>query len=97
MVKMFKGSLNLPWFGWAVFALVVAVIYSFVWPRRAATMATGFRFFVIRWGHAVTWLLLAINFVLRGISPSLNGLANLVALAGGISYFFFMIVSFVVK
>ncbi len=54
-------------------------------------------FFNIRWGHALTWLLLALNFILRGISPSLNGAASLIALAGGVMYFLFMVMSFVVK
>ena len=94
---MIKGFLNLPWYAWAAVALLVAVVYSFVWPQTAVAVTDGFRFFVIRWGHALTWLLLAINFVLRGISPSLNGAANVVALAAGIIYFLFMLMSFVVK
>jgi len=77
--------------------LLIAVVYSFVWPHKAALGASGFRFFILRWGHALTWLLLAVNFVLRGISPSLTGYANLIALAGGISYFLFMMMTFVVK
>jgi hypothetical protein len=59
--------------------------------------ATDFRFFIIRWGHMLTWILLAINFLLRGISPSLEGTANLVALAGGIVYILFVVTTFVVK
>ena len=95
--QMIKGFLNLPWFTWAVIALIIAVVYSFVWPQKAAQLATGLRFFVIRWGHALVWLLLAIYFVLRGISPSMNGFANLIALAGGVLYLVFMLMSFVVK
>lgn len=94
---MIKGFLNLPWFVWACFALIIAIIYTIVWPHKVGTAATGIRFFFIRWGHALTWVLLAINFLMRGISVSLNGYANLVALAGGISYLLFMIMSFVVK
>jgi hypothetical protein len=94
---MIKGFLNLPWFLWAALALIVAVIYSFVWPRKAVTVTTGFRFFILRWGHALTWILLAVNFVLRGIDPSLNGAANWVALAGGVMYLLFMVMTFVVK
>lgn len=94
---MIKGFLNLPWFAWAALALVVAVVYSFVWPQKALTSGSDFRFFIIRWGHALTWLLLAINFVLRGISPSLNGAANLIALAGAGMYILFIAMSFVVK
>jgi hypothetical protein len=94
---MTKGFLNLAWFLWAALALVVAVIYSFVWPHKAVTVMTGFRFLVVRWGHALVWILLAINFLLRGLSPSLNGVANLVALAGGLMYASFMVMTFVVK
>ena len=94
---MIKGFLNLPWFLWAALALIVAVIYSFVWPNRNVTLTSGFRFFILRWGHALTWLLIAINFLLRGISPSLNGAANLIALAGGLIYILFLAIVFVVK
>lgn len=94
---MIKGFLNLPWFLWAAIALVIAVVYSFIWPHRAAAAASGFSLFIIRWGHAVTWILLAINFVLRGISPSWNGTANLIALLGGLVYALFIILAFAVK
>lgn len=94
---MLKGFLNLPWFLWAALAIVVAVVYSFIWPHKAAEAFTGFRFFIIRWGHSLAWLLISINFILRGLSPSLNGMANLIALTGGMVYFLFMAMSFVVK
>jgi len=94
---MIKGFLNLPWFVWAGLALVVAVAYFFVWPQQAAIAATGFRFFILRWGHALTWVLLAINFLLRGLSPSLNGVANILALAGGLMYALFIVLAFVVR
>jgi len=94
---MIKGFLNLPWFLWAALALIIAVIYSFVWPHKAVEAATGFRFFILRWGHALTWVLLAINFALRGINPNLNGVANIIALLGGLMYALFMIMTFVVK
>lgn len=94
---MIRGFLGLPWFVWAVLALLVALIYTFVWPHKVVNEAAGLRFLIIRWGHTLTWLLLAINFILRGISPSLNGAANLVAAAGGIVYFLFMFMSFVMR
>jgi hypothetical protein len=94
---MFKGFLNLPWFLWAGIALVIGVIYSFVWPHKAVSEPTGFRFFILRWGHALTWILLAINFLLRGIDPSLNGLASFCAVGGGLMYLLFTVMTFVVK
>ena len=94
---MIKGFFNLPWFAWAGLALVIAIVYSFLGIPKEALTATGFRFFILRWGHALVWVLLTINFVLRGISPNLNGIANLVAGAGGILYLVFMMMAFVVK
>ena len=94
---MIRGFLNLPWFVWAGLALVIAVSYAFVWPQKAAIAATGFRFFMLRWGHTLTWILLSINFLLRGLSPSLNGVANIVALIGGLMYVLFMVMAFVVR
>jgi hypothetical protein len=94
---MIKGFLNLPWFLWAALALIVAVIYSFGWPHKAVAATAGFRFLVLRWGHALTWILLTINFLLRGLSPSLNGVANIVALAGGLMYPLFIVMTFMVN
>lgn len=94
---MIKGFLNLPWFVWAGLALLLAVVWVYVGPHTKMTAVPGFRFFIIRWGHALTWLLLAVNFLLRGLSPSLDGVANVVALAGGAVYLWFMAMTFMVK
>ena len=94
---MITGFFDIPWFVWAAVALLIAVIYTFVWPRKAASASTGLRFFVLRWGHALTWILLAINFLLRGVSPNLNGVATLFALAGGTMYLLFIAMTSVVK
>jgi hypothetical protein len=94
---MIKGFLNLPWFAWAVIALLIAVLYSFVWPKDRMADPTGFRFLILRWGHALTWLLLTINFVLRGMDPKYNVAANLIAAVGGLFYLLFMAMTFVAK
>jgi hypothetical protein len=94
---MIRGFLNLPWFVWAGLALLVAVVYAYVWPQKAAIAASGFRFFILRWGHALTWILLATNFLLRGNSSSWNDAANLLALAGGVFYALFLYITFVMK
>jgi hypothetical protein len=94
---MIKGFLNLPWFVWAALTLIIALIYSFVWPKDRITDLAGFRFLVLRWGHALTWLLISINFILRGLDPKLGGIANLIAASGGLIYLSFIVMSFVVK
>lgn len=94
---MIKGFLNLPYFAWTAIALVIAVFFVYIWPRKAVTLNTGIRYFIIRWGHGLTWLLLAISFYLRGIGPELNGGSSFFALAGGVMYPLFMVMTFVVK
>lgn len=59
---MVKGLLNFPWFALSALAFVVAIIYSFIWPNDPIRNLTGFRFLVLRWAHAMTWFLLAVNF-----------------------------------
>lgn len=94
---MVKGFLNLPWFVWAALALVIAVLYSFLWPKDRIADLTGFRFLVLRWGHALTWLLISINFILRGLDSRFDGIANLLAALGGLIYLLFIGMSFVMK
>lgn len=94
---MIKGFLNLPWFVWAALAFVVALIYTFVWPEKAVRVATGFRFFVLCWGHALVWVLIAIGFVMGGMSPSLIRVANSIALTAGVLYVLFLMTAFVLK
>lgn len=94
---MIKGFLNIPYFAWTAIALVIAVIFVYIWPHKAVTATTGFRYFVIRWGHALTWLLLAISFLLRGVGPELNGGASFFAFAGGLVYLLFMLMTFMMK
>jgi hypothetical protein len=94
---LIKGFLNVPWFFWALLALGLSIVWVFVGPHTRMPDEPGFRFLVIRWGHALTWLLLAVSFLLRGISPGLAGAANLIAVAGGLVYALFIVMTFVAK
>ena len=94
---MIKSFINLPYFAWTALALVVAVIFVYIGPHNKLMVTPGLRYLVIRWGHALTWVLLAISFFLRGVSPSLNGVANLIAASGGLVYLLFMAMTFVIK
>lgn len=94
---MSAGFFGLPWLGWAGISLAVAVLYWFVWPKNKITETSGLRYFVLRYGHALVWGLIMVNFVLRAISPALSGIADMIALAGGLLYLLFMTMTFVVK
>lgn len=94
---MIQGFLNIPYFVWSVLALILAVVWVYVGPHTRMTVTPGLRYFIIRWGHALTWLLLAVSFFLRGLSASLNGIANIIALMGGLVYLLFLALTFVAK
>lgn len=87
------------YFAWAAVALILAGIFVYVWPHKAVTVTTGFRYFVIRWGHSLTRLLLAVSFSqsVRGPGPELNGGASFLALAGGLIYLLFIVTAFIIK
>jgi hypothetical protein len=97
MITGNPGFLGLPWFLWAALALALAVLWVFVGPHTKLTPTPTFRYFIVRWGHALTWLLLAASFALRGVSPVLDGPASLLAGAGGVMYGLFMVVTFILK
>lgn len=96
---MIKGFLKIPYFAWTVLALIIAGIFVCIWPYKAVIATTGFRYLIIRWGHALTWLLLAVSFSrsVRGIGPNLNGGASFFAMAGGAIYLLFLVMTYVVK
>ena len=94
---MIKGFLNIPYFIWTALALGIAGIFVHVYPHKAVTVTTGFRYFVVRWGHALTWILLAVSFFLRGFGPELNGGSSFFALTGGVIYLLFMVMTFIIR
>lgn len=96
---MINGLLNIPYFAWMALALILAIVWVYVGPHTKMPMTLGLRYLIIRWGHALTWLLLALSFSrsVRGLSPSLNGVANVVALMAGLVYLLFIVTTFVIK
>ena len=74
-------------------ALVVAAVFVFVVPSAdQVNAASGFQFVVLRWFHSLCWVLIALNFFVRGMDGTrFNGAANLLAASGGIAYAVYMI------
>ena len=46
---------------WGVICLALAILWIVVWPSDKAVAEDGLRFFILRWFHALTWLLLALS------------------------------------
>src|SRR6266487_2536539 len=72
--------------------LALTVVWMFVWPRDRATHSAVIRYFILRWFHALTWLLLALAAFIGGydVLGGIN-LAKPIALLSLIVYLIFMI------
>lgn len=92
---MIKGFLNLPWWFWGVCALVLSVIWVFVWPQEKVLEPGSIRYIAVRWGHSVVWLLMAASFFMRQFLPNWTATADLLAIAGGLVYGAFLVASYV--
>jgi hypothetical protein len=84
--------LGLPPWLWGLLCLGLTAVWVVVYPRPLAARLSGWRFIVIRWFHALTWLLLAVAAFLAAFNP-LGGaaLAQPVALASLGVYVVFML------
>ena len=87
--------LGIPWFVWGLLALVVAVIFTVIWPSGKVSGAnnTGsLQYVILRWFHGLVWLLLAVSFFVRsGNNSASSGTANILALAALGVYIVFMV------
>lgn len=79
---------TIPWWVWGLGALVVAAVFAFVWPHSPATAELpAIQQVVLRWGHSVVWVLLALFCFLRGWGV---GWANIPAVLAGLIYAVFV-------
>jgi len=84
--------LGLPLWFWGLICLGLTLVWVVVYPRTLAARLTAWRFIVVRWFHALTWLLLAVAAFLAAFDP-LGGaaLAQPVALAALGVYIVFLL------
>lgn len=85
--------LGVPLYLWGLLCLAIAMIFVFVAPRPLGDDAVA-RFLLLRWGHALVWLLLAFFCFARG--ANFHGLSNWFGIAAGLLYAAF-ILALVVK
>lgn len=76
---------------WGLLCLALTVVWVFVWPRDRAGQPGTARYVIVRWFHALTWLLLALAAFI-GAFDLLGGagLAKPVALLSLAVYLIFM-------
>jgi hypothetical protein len=89
---MDSGFLGVSWFVWGLLALVLAGVWTVVWPAKKGRRAVGLQHFLLRWSHALAWALLALSFFVRALgTPEAAGAADLIALAALGVYFGFIL------
>lgn len=83
--------LGIPFLIWGLLCLVLTVIWVFVWPSGKAIGTDGLRAIILRWFHALVWLLLAASAFIAGFNV-LGGesTARFVAFLSLITYLIFM-------
>ncbi len=84
MARLFAERLfGVPWIVLAAIALAVAVVYLFI---QTTGTVTGWRWLVLRWGHSLCWLLLAMAALAKAAIGVPGPLAVPLAIAGGAVY-----------
>ena len=86
---MTEGFVGVSWFVWAGLAAALAAMFTVIQIPKQTAQTTGLTHIVLRWSHSVTWVLLALSFLLRGAAPRLWSLADVIGLAGLGSYIAF--------
>jgi hypothetical protein len=84
-----KAANGVPWLALAAVAAALAIVYAIV---PAATNVEGFRWFVLRWFHAIAWVLLGLAaFVRAKVTGAPVEAAAPLAATGGLVYVVFML------
>lgn len=83
--------LGIPYTLWGIAGLAMAMLWVFIWPRKANVKPNCLAFYILRWFHTLTWLLLAAAAWIAGFNI-LGGkaTAQLVAFLGLITYLIFI-------
>jgi hypothetical protein len=85
------GLLGVSWAVWGGACLLIAAVYTLVWPRPNQVACPPWRRAVLRWAHALVWLVLAVSCFLRGADPSaVTDAANALALLAAVLYLVFI-------
>lgn len=71
---------GISWWIWTGIALFIAAIYSRIYPiARAGTTMVAWQRWLLRWGHTVVWLVLAVSFATRALASEATQVANAIA------------------
>lgn len=57
---------GVPVFVWGGLCLLLTILWIFVWPNNRVAPADRLRYIVLRWFHALVWLILAVAAFIAG-------------------------------
>ncbi len=77
---------------WSLLCLLLALVWIWVWPADRANPEDGLRFMVLRWFHALTWLLLALSLFSATRHVAWSALTRPLAFAALLVYLVFLAV-----
>lgn len=83
---------GVPLLFWGVICLSLGAVFAAFWPYAKATAnVSPLRYFLLRWGHAAVWGLLALACFVRVLAGPSGGLpAQIAALLALLMYFGFI-------
>jgi hypothetical protein len=82
---------GIPYIQLGIAALVMTVLWVFIWPRKESVQPNSLPHFILRWFHALVWLLLAAAAIIASSDIFGGGnTAQLVAFLGLIIYLIFI-------
>lgn len=61
-----RPFIGVPLWVWGCACLLLSIVWIFLWPQNAVSASSGVRFFIIRWFHALVWLVLAVAAFIAG-------------------------------
>ncbi len=73
---MTDGFIGVSLFVWAGLAAGMAAMFTVIQIPMQTSHTTGLTHIVLRWFHSVTWILLALSFLVRGAAPRLWSLVS---------------------
>lgn len=85
------------WLALSIVSLIMTILWYFVWPAEKGNELSGISYFIVRWGHLITWFFILIGSLLKVFAPDKTTISTLFFQAGGVSYLLFILVTFVFK
>lgn len=79
---MTSGYMGVSWFVWAGLAAVAGALFTRIQIPRQTPHTTGLTHLALQWFHSITWFLLALSFLLRGLQAGPPVFADVIGLTG---------------